>query len=111
MYNGRLKQSRAVSAVGFFAGILFVGIGLFVMIPIFGMFGIIWTLIATVIGAVHGYGFFSKRGVVLYEAEIGGGLASQKTLSGKLQEIEEARREGHISESEYLDLRKRALSE
>lgn len=111
MYNGRLKQSRAVSAAGFFGGLLFIGLGIFVAIPMFGPFGIIWTLLAAGIAAFHGYGLFSRRGVALYEAEVRSGSVGQKSLSDKLQEIEDAKLRGHLSEGEYAVLRKRILSE
>jgi|688.fasta_scaffold1280778_2 hypothetical protein len=111
MYNGRLKQSRGVSALGFFGGILFVGIGVFAAIPTFGAFGVIWTLLAAGIAAFHGYGLMSKRGVSLYEAEIERAPTRTKSLSEKLQEIDEARHKGHLSDTEYQNLRKRILAE
>ncbi len=111
MYNGRLKQSKPVSALGFFGGLIFIGIGVFVAIPTFGMFGVFWTLIAAGITTYHGYGLLSKGGVALYEVEINRGPTNQKSLSDKLKEIDEARRLGQISEIEYKTARNRILSE
>ena len=39
----RVKPGRAQSAMGFFVGIVFVLIGLFTVIPSFGLFGLLWT--------------------------------------------------------------------
>ena len=53
--------------VGLVAGALFVLIGLFVVIPAVGGFGIIWTLFAVAITAVNGYNAFSEKGVATHE--------------------------------------------
>ena len=47
----KVRPGKAQSAMGFAVGLVFVGIGLFVAIPTFGLFGIFWTLIAVVITA------------------------------------------------------------
>jgi hypothetical protein len=54
MYNGKLNQSKPTSALGFFVGLIFIGIGVFIAIPTFGTFGVFWTLIAA------GITFFSR---------------------------------------------------
>ena len=48
--------------MGFVTGLIFVGIGLFVVIPTFGPFGIFWTLIAVAITALNGVNAFGRRG-------------------------------------------------
>ena len=111
MYNASLKQSKPVSALGFFGGLIFIGIGVFIAIPTFGTFGVFWTLIAAGITIYHGYGFLSKKGVALYDVEINRTPTNQKSLSDKLKEIDEAKRLGQISESEYRTARNRILSE
>ena len=40
-----VRPGKGQSKVGFIAGILFCVIGLFVVIPMFGPFGIVWTKI------------------------------------------------------------------
>ncbi|HEY3394080.1 MAG TPA: hypothetical protein VGK58_15310 [Lacipirellulaceae bacterium] len=42
----RVKPSRSQAALAMVVGIAFVGFGLFVGIPTFGVFGIVWTLVA-----------------------------------------------------------------
>lgn len=59
--NIKVKPGKTQSAMGFTVGIIFVGIGLFVVIPIFGPFGIFWTLIAVAITVTNGMNAFGKR--------------------------------------------------
>ena len=49
----RVKPGRAQSRMGFFAGLLFCLIGVFMVIPIFGVFGIFWTLMAVGLATVR----------------------------------------------------------
>ena len=39
----RVKPGKAQSAMGFIVGIVFVLIGLFMVVPMFGLFGLMWT--------------------------------------------------------------------
>jgi hypothetical protein len=111
MITGRLKQSKPISAVGFFGGILFIGLGVFLMIPTFGSFGIIWTVFAAIITAYHGYGLFSKRGVSLYEVEAESHSGSRSSPADRLTKLEDAKNRGLVSESEYKTQRNRILSD
>ena len=63
----RVKPGRAQSAMGFFVGIVFVLIGLFTVIPSFGLFGLLWTGLAAVIAVVNGLNAFGKKGVPTME--------------------------------------------
>ena len=67
MKRVRVKPSRAQSAMGFVVGLIFCGIGIFVAIPIFGAFGIFWTLIAAAITVTNGINAFGKKGVASSE--------------------------------------------
>lgn len=55
------RPSKAQGAFGMVWGGVFVLIGLFVVIPIFGPFGILWTLAAIGITAMNGYQAFGKK--------------------------------------------------
>ena len=48
-----VRPSKTQSKIGFIAGILFCLIGVFVAIPIFGLFGIVWTIFAGLIAYSH----------------------------------------------------------
>ena len=45
----KVKPGKTQSKMGFIVGILFVILGVFVVIPTFGLFGLIWTGVATMI--------------------------------------------------------------
>ena len=49
----RVRPGKGQSAVGAVVGAVFVLLGIFMVIPAFGPFGIFWTLIAAVITAVN----------------------------------------------------------
>ena len=55
------RPNKAQGALGVVFGIIFIGIGLFVVIPVFGLFGLLWTLMAVVITAANGYQAFGKK--------------------------------------------------
>ncbi len=52
--NIQVKPGKAGSVLGLIVGCIFVGIGLFVVIPTLGPFGIFWTLGAGAIAVVNG---------------------------------------------------------
>ena len=55
------RPSKAQGAFGMVWGGIFVLIGLVVVIPTFGPFGILWTLMAVGITAANGYQAFGKK--------------------------------------------------
>ena len=63
----KVKPGRRQSMVGFFAGIVFCLIGLFVVIPGAGLFGVFWTLLAVVITVSNGMNTFSDKGPSSHE--------------------------------------------
>ena len=54
------RPSKTGSIFGGVVGCIFVGIGIFVVIPTFGAFGILWTLIAVGIMGINFYQAFGK---------------------------------------------------
>lgn len=48
-----VRPSKSQSKIGFIAGIIFCLIGVFVAIPTFGLFGIVWTIFAGLIAYSH----------------------------------------------------------
>ena len=63
----RVKPGKTQSAMGFVMGIVFVLIGLFMVIPVFGLFGLLWTGMAVVITVLNGLNAFGKKGVPTME--------------------------------------------
>lgn len=61
--RGRIRPGKANAMMGFVTGIIFCFIGLFVVIPSLGLFGILWTLIAAVITVTNALNAFSEKGI------------------------------------------------
>ena len=63
----RVKPGKGQSTVGFFVGIVFCLIGLFVVIPSAGPFGVFWTIVAVIITVMHGKNAFTEDGLSTHE--------------------------------------------
>ncbi len=66
----KMKPGKGQSSLGFGVGIIFCLIGLVVVIPVFGAFGILWTLVAVGITVSHGMNVFSDKGMPTHEIVI-----------------------------------------
>ena len=112
--RGRIRPSRPISVVGMVVGIVFVLIGLFIVIPSAGVFGIIWTLFA-VIGVVYNAAnVFSEEGVPHEVVEFEGDLNSTKnedSVESRLEELESLKRKGLINDREYQQQREKILKD
>src|SRR5262249_53880657 len=101
------RPNRAMSAVGMLMGIVFFFVGLTVIIPKFGAFGVIWTLAALGMAVFQGYNAYSRRGVAAYEVEIESDEGGEKVdFDAKLRRLAKRKEDGLISEEEFA--RKRA---
>ena len=65
--KNKVKPGKTQSKAGFFVGLVFCLIGLVVVIPTFGPFGIFWTLVAVIITVTHGKNAFTEEGVSTHE--------------------------------------------
>ena len=108
MRRMRYRPSKASCIFGGVVGIVFTCIGVFVVIPSFGPFGIFWTLIAVGITATNGINAFGKKGVASHEIiieESGGGQKDGGSGGSDVERrLEEARglyERGLISREEY----------
>lgn len=61
-FRGRVRPSKSMSAFGMIVGGIFVLLGIFVIIPTFGAFGLLWTAIAGGIAVMQGLNVFSNKG-------------------------------------------------
>ena len=115
----RVKPGRAQSRMGFFAGLLFCLIGVFMVIPIFGVFGIFWTLMAVIITALSGINAFSDKGMASHEiiideesrASESGDNRRKENIERRLRIAEELYREGSITKDELDEKRREILKE
>ncbi|MDD2493869.1 MAG: SHOCT domain-containing protein [Tissierellia bacterium] len=112
----KVKPGKGQSLVGFIVGIVFSLIGLIIVIPTFGPFGLFWTLIAIIITITHGKNAFTDKGVTTHEIIIDDELESKvenysySTDSQKrLEELKHLHEIGFISKEEYEDRRKNII--
>lgn len=106
------RPNRASSAAGGVMGLIFVAIGLFVVIPAAGAFGILWTLFACVISGVSFYQAFGKGYVgpeIHIEEEGEEEAASAPSVKDRLEELEHLRESGLITQAEYEQKRQDIL--
>lgn len=112
--NIKIRPGKTQSAIGFVAGLIFVGIGLFVVVPTFGVFGILWTLIAVALTAVNGANAFGKKGVASHEImveEDGADGGGRPLAEERLREARDLYDRGLITKEEYEAKRAEILKE
>ena len=73
----RIKPGKGQSMMGFIVGILFCLIGVFVVIPSAGLFGIFWTLMALIITITNAMNAFTDKGVATHEIVIDDGKQAE----------------------------------
>src|SRR5262245_31629967 len=97
----RVKPSRPQAALAMAVGLVFIGIGLFIVIPTFGAFGIFWTLVAVALTVFFAANVFSPRGFAQTEIEVDRGagfLEGDLPFDERLRRLERLRAEQLISE-------------
>jgi hypothetical protein len=107
----RIRPSKPASVVGMVVGLLFVGFGLLVAVPMAGAFGIVWTLVAVAIVAFNAVNVFSRRGIAGTEIDTDGEHLPSSggeplPFDERLRRLEKLRADGLVSAGEYE--RKRA---
>ena len=119
----KVKPGKEQSKVGFIVGLIFVLIGLIVVIPTFGVFGIFWTVVAAFIAYSHYKNGFTDEGfpnheIIIDEEELAGRRECAGTEDFDGESIEERLKtlaslydQGLISGEEYEAKRKEILSE
>lgn len=105
--DGRLGNSTyppnlTQVAVGMVWGGILALLGLLVMIPVFGGFGIFWTLIGAMFTVLHAWQFFVKKYPV---------SGKKQGASRQLEQLESLRTAGLVSEQEYRRKRDEIMKE
>ena len=115
MRRMRYRPSKASCIFGGVVGIVFTCIGVFVVIPSFGPFGIFWTLIAvgiTVYQFAMAAGKVSAGSWSIEEEDEGrDGAPGGKSAQDRLTELRSLYDRGLISREEYEAKRKEILEE
>lgn len=99
-YRIGVRPGKSISLVGMAGGFIFVVLGLTVIMPLFGIFGLAWTAVAGCIALYHAYNFFSPRGVSAYEVNVGGNNPPED-FDATLRKLAKLREDGLVSEAEY----------
>ncbi len=107
-YRIGMKPGKAVSVLAMVVGCLFILLGLFVIVPIFGLFGVVWTVVAAGITLFYAYNLFSGRGASLYEVDVES-PKSVDDLDASLRKLAKLKQDGLLSDAEYEQKRAEAL--
>ena len=115
----RMKPGKGQSAAGMAVGILFCLLGIFVVIPSFGVFGIFWTGMALIITIMNGINAFSDKGITSHEIYIDDGQEpdgedadtwqNSQDPEVRLRRLKRLREEGLITDEEYEARRKEII--
>lgn len=121
------RPSKSQGAFGVAVGAIFVVIGVVMVIPIFGLFGVLWTLIAVGITGMNAYQAFGKGYMgpeITIEEDEGAGRSTYSSsapqthnhipstaldVKGRLQQLKDLKEAGLLSQEEYDKKRQEIL--
>ena len=112
-----VKPGKTQSKMGFAAGIIFVLIGCFVVIPSAGLFGVVWTAMAGIITFMNYKNGFSDDGVATHEIIIEDGsetddrMKEEEDIETRLIKLNSLYEQQFITQEEYDEKRKELLKE
>ena len=107
------RPGKGQGIFGMVWGGIFVLIGLFLVIPTFGIFGILWTVLAAVMTAYQGYAAFGKgyKGPEIHiEDEQQASPPADEALQARLVQLQSLYDQGLITREEYEEKRKEILA-
>ncbi|WP_308415395.1 SHOCT domain-containing protein [Sporanaerobium hydrogeniformans] len=110
----KVKPGKAQSMMGFFVGIVFCGIGLFIVIPTFGAFGIFWAIIAVIITVTNGINAFSEKGIATHSIEIEDTdkvVKQEESIESRLEKLKNLYQQNLITVEEYEKKKDQLLQE
>lgn len=119
----KVKPGKAQSKIGFIVGIGFVIIGVVVVIPMAGLFGVLWTGLAAFIAYSHYKNGFTDEGfptheIIIDEDELsamrengGSGDFAGDDIEARLKTLASLYDQGLITGEEYEAKRKEILQE
>ena len=102
------RPGKAQGIFGIVWGCVFILIGLVVVVPAAGAFGLLWTAMAVGITAMNAYQSFGKKyhGPEIHIEEEAGSPAD---VAGRLRQLEALRDQKLITEEEYAEKRQQML--
>ena len=106
----KVRPGKGQSTAAFFVGAVFVCIGLFIAIPTFGLFGILWTAVAVFLMVSHGKNAFTDKGSPIYEVDIDT-ESEKESIEERLRKLDSLYNQGLISKAELEEKRREILNE
>ena len=103
-----VRPGKTQSVAGIIIGIVFLLIGIFMVIPTFGPFGLLWTGIVVIMLAMNLYNVFSKKGIVSHEISV---EYNENDIEKRLETLKSMYDKGLITAEEYADKRKQILDD
>jgi len=105
-----------MSLFGMFVGAAFSVIGVSVVLPQAGLFGIFWTLFAIGMTVYHAINVFSKEGIASFTIETQSDRFEPDAFAPlpfdeQLRKLSQLREEGLISEAEFQQKRSEVMSQ
>lgn len=94
-----IQPSKGSALIGMITGGIFCFIGLFLVIPIFGIFGVVWTIFAVIITFSNGYTYFKDKNIMGQDIIVYDEYESSS--EHRLNEIKKLYDEGLITKDEY----------
>ena len=105
----RVKPGKFPSAIAFIVALLFVVIGIFVVIPLKGPSGILWTLLAAGIAIAHGKNLFSKDGIATEVIEGAEEEVADADVDARMKRLQNLYDQGLVTAEEYEKKREEIL--
>lgn len=102
--NIRVKPGKTQSKIGVATGLVFCCIGLFFIIPTFGPFGILWTIMAVIITVINSLNAFSEKGVPTHEIVMEDDddiVSKEDSIKERLKKLKEMYEDELITSEEY----------
>ncbi|RHP36126.1 SHOCT domain-containing protein [Lachnotalea sp. AF33-28] len=104
----RVKPGRGQSLMGCIGGLVFVVLGVCVVIPTFGAFGVLWTVFALIITVTNAINAFTGEGIASHRFTI---EDDSPSAAGRLEELKGLYEQGLITREEYDKRREEILRE
>ena len=105
----KVKPGKAQSKFSMFFGLIFVCIGIFVAIPVFGPFGILWTCAAAFIVYANYRNGFTDKPISTHEIIVE--ESDSESIEERLKTLESLYNQRLITKEEYDEKRKQILNE
>lgn len=108
-----VRPGKGQSKAGFIVGIVFCLIGLVVVVPTFGLFGILWTAVACYITYVNYRNGFTDKKIDSHVIEIdeSGEVQEEESVEERLKQLTNLYVQSLITREEYEQKKKEILDE